>query len=396
MYRRRFLAAGVAAASVGAAGCRSMFQTRSARAPPLVEDRPDAVYVPTHVEGMEMVGTADAGDYKVALTYSYPHRFWRAEGDQPTKVEIQGSDTVHLMTMVWDAETGTVVPNGSITTTITKDGETLVSGKPLWLMLSQNMGVHAGDNIELDGDGTYEVEIAVSPFSVRRTGAFRDRFGELGTASFTMDFAQSTLEAVRFERLQDRQGERGALDPMEMDMIPVGQAPATEDLPGTVLGEAKSGDAIFVATRLESPPAGFVESDDEGADSATGTDSDAGTATATGTAAETGTATDSAGGDSATGTGSYLAVSMRTPYNRYPIPETSVSATVDRGGETVFEGGLVQAFDPDLGCHYGAVADVRSGDELTLSVGAPPQISRHEGYETAFVDFSETTITAGE
>ncbi|WP_459193681.1 iron transporter [Halosimplex sp. J119] len=341
-----------------------MFQTRSARAPPLVEDRPDAVYVPTHVEGMEMVGTADAGDFRVALTYSYPHRFWRAEGNQPNKVEIQGSDTVHLMTTVWDAETGTVVPTGAITTTITKDGETLVSGKPLWLMLSQNMGVHAGDNIELDGDGTYEVEIAVGPLSIRRTGAFRDRFGERGTASFTMEFAQSTLEDVRFERLPDRQGEQGALDPMEMEMIPLSRAPATEDLPGTVLGETTSADAVFVATRLESPPAGFVESGDEGGGSADGE--------------------------------SYLAVSMRTPYNRYPIPATSVSATVDRGGETVFDDALAQTFDSDLGSHYGAVADVQSGDELTLSVGALPQFSRHEGYETAFVDFDEATIAVGE
>ncbi|WP_436925559.1 iron transporter [Halosimplex amylolyticum] len=381
MHRRRFLAAGAAAASASLAGCRSLFQTRSARSPPMVEDRPDAVYIPSHVEGMEMVGMADAGDYKVALTYSFPHRFWRAEGDRFEKVEIQGSDTVHLMTTVWDAETGTVVPNGAVTTTITKDGETFTSGKPLWLMLSQNMGVHAGDNLELGGDGTYDVEVSVPPLSARRTGAFRDRFDELATASFTMGFSQSTLEEVFFERLQDRQGERAALEPMEMDMVPVARAPATEDLPGTVLGETTSGDAVFAAMRLESPPAGFVESDGDGG----GTDSD-GTAT--------GGTNGSTDGDG--GAGTYLAVSMRTPYNRYPIPATTVSATVTRDGDAVFDDDLAQTFDPDLGYHYGAVADVQSGDELTLSVGAPPQISRHEGYETAFVDFAETSMTVGE
>ncbi|WP_415379300.1 iron transporter [Halosimplex sp. TS25] len=369
MHRRRFLAAGAAAASVGLAGCRSLFQTRSARSPPMVEDRPDAVYIPSHVEGMEMVGMADAGECKVALTYSFPHRFWRAEGDGFEKIEIQGSDTVHLMTTVWDPETGAVVPNGAVTTTITKDGETLASGKTLWLMLSQNMGVHAGDNLELDGDGTYDVEVSVPPLSARRTGAFRDRFDELATASFTMEFSQSTLEEVSFERLQDRQGERAALEPMEMDMVPLARAPATEDLPGTVVGEATSGDAVFVATRLESPPAGFVESGESDGTDAPSTDG---------------------------GEGTYLAVSVRTPYNRYPIPAATVSATVTRDGDAVFDDDLAQTFDPDLGYHYGAVADVQSGDELTLSVGAPPKISRHEGYETAFVDFSEMSMTVGE
>ncbi|WP_123535802.1 iron transporter [Halosimplex salinum] len=362
MHRRRFLAAGATAASVGLAGCRSLFQTRSARSPPLVEDRPDAVYVPSHVEGMEMVDTAEAGDYTVALTYSFPHRFWLVNGDRTNQVEIEGSDSVHLMTTVWDTDTGTVIPTDGIRTTITSDGETLVSGEPLWPMLSQNMGVHTGDNLELDGDGTYEVEVDVPPLSARRTGGFRDRFDEQVTADFSLAFAQSTLDEISFERLQDRQGERDALDPMEMDMLPVSTAPAVEDLPGTVVGEGSSGDARFVATRLDSPPAGAGgESTDEGGDSSDERP--------------------------------YLAVSMRTPYNGYPLPLAALSATVARDGETVFDGPLGATVDPDIGYHYGALADVQSGDELAITVDTPPQVSRHEGYETAFLDFAETSMT---
>jgi len=380
MHRRRFLAAGAAAASAGLAGCRSLFQTRSARSPPLVSDRPDAVYVPSHVEGMEMVGTAAAGDFRVSLTYSYPHRFWLVSGDGTNQVEIEGSDSLHLMTTVWDPETGTVLPHGSVTTTITRDGESLTSGKSLWPMLSQNMGVHAGDNLALDGDGTYEVEVTVPPLPTRRAGALRDRFGELASTTFSLEFSQSTLEGISYETLSDRQGERDALDPMEMEMMPVSATPPPGELPGALVGEGTSGDARFVVSRLDSPPAGVG--------------AEGGESTATETATD-----DSGGGSSgpdAGGERSYLAVSMRTPYNGYPIPQASLSATVDRGGTTVSDGSLTPTVDPDLGYHYGAVADVESGDDLTLSVDAIPQIARHEGYETAFLAFDELSMTVGE
>ncbi|PSP75376.1 hypothetical protein BRC70_01710 [Halobacteriales archaeon QH_6_68_27] len=311
MDRRAFLAAGAAAAATGTAGCRSMFETRSARSPPLVDDRPDAVYVPTHTEGMAMVGTAEAGDYRVGLTYSFPHRFWTVDADRTNKVEIQGSNSAHLMGTVWDPETGTVVPNSSVEATVTRDGETFVD-RGLWPMLSQNMGVHAGDNVGLDGDGTYEVTYDIGPLSARTTGAFAGKFGELESATFTLEFEESTLRDLPFERLTDREGDPGAVDPMDME----------------------------------------IESD-----------------------------------------GSYLAVSARTPYNRYPLPFMALSATLTRDGESAFEGALQPTFDPDLGYHYGAAADPRDGDDLRLVIDVAPQLARHEGYETAFLDFDPMDLT---
>jgi len=349
MHRRQFLAATAGATAVGLAGCRSLFETRSSRSPPLVDDRPDAVYVPTHVEGMQMVGTTTAGDYGVALTYSYPHRFWQIDVDETNKVSIQGDDALHLMTTLWDRETRTVIPNDGMRVTVTQDGDPVASGR-LWAMLSQNMGVHAGDNFGLDGDGTYDVEVSVDPVADRTTGAFVDRFTDLVTANFTLEFSQSTLETTSFERLSDREGDRGAVEAMGMEMVPTAATPALEELPGTVLAEPSSGDARFPTTVLESPPAG-VESD-----------------------------------------GPYLAVSARTPYNGYPLPLMSLSATVTRDGSTVFDDSLSGTIDPELGYHYGAAMDVQSGDRLTLAVGSPPQISRHEGYETAFLEFEEMRI----
>jgi hypothetical protein len=351
MDRRRFLAGAGAAAATGLAGCGSLFETRSARVPPLVEDRPDAVYVPTHVEGMDMVGTATAGDFGVALTYSYPHRFWRVTGADASQVEVGAEDSVHLMATVWDDETGVVVPSRNVSATVS-GGDVDGDETRMWAMLSQNMSVHAGDNVTLDGDGTYEVDVEVRTVEARGTGAFADRLTGGETATFSMEFARSTLDELSYERLADREGEAGAVEPMGMDMVPTATVPAAAEFPGTVLGEGERGDARFLAARLAEPPAGVD------------------------------------------GDGPYLAVSARTPYNGYPLPFMGLSATVDRDGETVFDGRLEPSLDPSLGYHYGAVADVESGDELRLSVDTPPQVARHEGYETAFFDTGELSIEA--
>jgi hypothetical protein len=142
-----------------------------------------------------------------------------------------------------------------------------------------------------------------------------------------------------FRNLEDTQGQKGAVNPMEMEMMPLAQLPPKDRLPGRVIGEGTSGDGKFIASVLDQPPAGIDQS------------------------------------------GSYLAVSARTPYNRYPLPFMSLSGTLTRNGSSVFDGPLQPTLDPDLNYHYGAVVDgLQSGDALELILGAPPQVARHEGY----------------
>jgi len=89
----------------------------------------------------------------------------------------------------------------------------------------------------------------------------------------------------------------------------------------------------------------------------------------------------------------YLAVSPRTPYSRTMLPMMSLSGTLHRDGTPVFDGILQATIDPELRYHYGAtVADVQTGDELTITVDSPPQTARHEGYETAFVDMPDVQV----
>lgn len=350
MRRREFLRVAGSGAVAGLAGCTDALETRSALAPPLVEDRPAAAYIPTHYEGMEMVGTQTRDGYACALTYTYPHRFWLPKPQGMTKVKIEPDDSVHLMPIVWETNAGLVPPDVNPQATITRDGESVTQFAP-WPMLSQPMGFHFGDNVELDGDGTYTVQIDVGGPSVRRTGSLSEREGNV-SFRFDFEFDRSTLEDVAYTDVPaDEEGTKGAVDPTSMATLPSSQVPTPESLPGDVRGSGTSGDARFVVTVLED-------------------------ATRFG------------------GEGPYLAVSPRTPYNRYVLPMMSLSGTLARGEETAFDGVLRPTIDPDLSYHYGAtVSDVESGDVLTVTVDSPPQTARHEGYETAFVTMPPFDVT---
>jgi hypothetical protein len=298
---------------------------------------------------MGMVGVGQAGEYMVGATYSFPHRFWTVTGTNTEKVEIRDEDSLHLMATVWDPDTGLVLPiSAGVSITVEADGTTIDEKQP-WPMISQNMGFHYGDNYQLDGDGTYQVRIAVSGMTERRFGSFAEKFGASGETTLEFDFTQAALENLSYESFED-QGERGAADLMMMEMIPMSRSPEADTLPGTLLGTERGSDEVYVASWLRDLDA--LDSGD-----------------------------------------SYLAVSVRTPYNRVPLPMMSLDATVDAGGETVFDDALTAGIHPEIGYHYGAVVPSSvSEPSVTVETIAPPQVSRHEGYETAFLTTPTVTF----
>jgi hypothetical protein len=353
--RRRDVLRTAAAGMTAAAGCLGGFETESAwRDPPMVEDRPDAVYVPAVSEGMKMYGSASAGPYGVALSYSYPHRFWTMTGTERSKTVVESDDSLHLMASLWDRESGRVLPvDGGVEVEVTRD-DALVSQEVAYPMLSQRMGFHYGSNFVLDGEGDYEATVRVGGVSLRRTGSFAGRFETVESVTLPFTFDTDALYDVSFEQLGDRGGTRGALEPMGMS-FPLGRAPATADLPGRVLGVVESGDARLRVGVVDAGQAGRF-----------GTDGDA-----------------------------YLYVAARTPHNGFVLPMMGLSARVVRDGEAVFEGDLARTLDPTLGYHYGAACDgVAAGDEVTVAVDVPPQVARHDGYETAFVSMPPGRVTA--
>jgi hypothetical protein len=286
-----------------------------------------------------------------ALTYSYPHRFWTVTGQRKSRVTIQDDDSVHLMVSVWDGKTGASLMDTNPTVRISQGGETVTTLTP-WTMLSQRMGFHAGDNVALSGNGTYSVTVEVPPTSARRTGAFSGQFTSQQSFEFTFEYSKQQRNEIMFQRTEQKAGTRGAADPMNMKRMPLARAPKVSELPGRILGRTTNGDAPFVMTAIEDA--------------------------------------------TRFGAGTYLAVSPRTPYNRYILPAMSLSARVVRGGNTVFDGTLTATLDPALNYHYGKMASsIESGDKIEVTVDAPPQVARHEGYETAFFDMPARTITVG-
>lgn len=347
MNRRTLLGAMAGAGVAVLPGCTGFRLQPANRAPPLVEDRPSAVYFPTHIEGMAVIDTVESGDFGIGLTYSYPHRFWTTTGAQTEPVTIRAEDSIHLMATVWGVESGMVLPIGAgLTIRVDRDGETILEQAP-WPMISPTMGFHFGDNIALRSEGTYTITVRVGPVTDRRLGGFAGRFDEGTEATVAFEFSRRRRDELAYRTFDDRAGTPDAPDLMTMERLPTSRLPAVEELPGNHVGRGTTGDAEFLVRRLD------------------------------------------------TADGPYLAVSPRTPYNRIPLPLMSLALTVEGGGSVRFDGPLKSAIHPELGYHYGRTLDaLATGDRLTVSVQAPPQVSRHEGYETAFLDMPPLTMAA--
>jgi hypothetical protein len=291
---------------------------------------------------MRHLDPIEAGDYTVGPMLTYPHRFWTVTGEQTQEV-LPENPGVHLMITIWDSETETVLPvdiGAEVRTH--KDGTPIDTRSP-WPMISQTMGFHFGDNIPLPEDGTYTVEVGLNPMTARRTGSFADRFETDETLSFEFEWNQEFRREVvdGVEYLDEEQwGQPGALEPMG-GMMPFSALPPADSYPGVSLGTKESGDVTFVVTYIED-----TRLSDEG----------------------------------------YLLVSSRTPYNRVPLADMALSVT------GAIEGDLVQTIDSEFGHHYGLSGTLEPGDSIELAVESPPQVARHRGYETAFLEMETMTI----
>jgi hypothetical protein len=328
----------------------------------VVEDPPDVVYRPTHREAFAMLPMRQVGEYAVMPHYTYSHTFWLMRGDDREEVAPE-SQSLHLMFAFWDAETGAMLPvavGGRIE--VFRDGERIAGPRRMWPMISQGMGFHFGDNVPFASEdhdspfpeaGSYEIDLTLDPIGIRKTGAFADRFERQVSTTVDFDFSIADFEAItdRVEYFDEqRRGEPGAMDLRDGGMMAGGGDGGSRELalppagayPGRDLGVPESHDAAFVVRYL--PASRLADG------------------------------------------GGYLLVSPRTPYNRVPLPDMALSVEGD------IEGELTQTLDSELGYHYGTPAALAAGDTFELVVESPPQVARHQGYETAFIEMPSMSV----
>jgi hypothetical protein len=308
---------------------------------------PAAVYKPRHMDEMSMIGKPAADGVTFGTMHAAPHPFLNVQANETRTVAVTDDHTMHFMVKPWSTEETVVPASASLSVTLQKDGE-FVAEPNMWPMLSQPMGFHFGENVTLDGPGTYTAEIVLVPPASATTGTMADVFGDRIETTVEFDVTEDDLDYGRME--VEGGGKEGALKPK---MGKKGQLPVGDELSGSFVGEKRSDGVVFAVTALED-----VSRFD-------------------------------AGGKT------YLAVSPRTPYNRYPFSNMSLSATIERSGETVFDDALGETLDETLELHHGAVLDdLQSGDTITLSVdGGRPNVSRHTGYETALLDIQDVDVS---
>ncbi|QRV15564.1 iron transporter [Haloterrigena salifodinae] len=358
MRRRTALSTGGALLAGLSAGCLETFRREDAWRE-LVVDPPEGVYVPPHADGMVTYGTATAGGREIALLATRPHSFWIVADAERNRADIRSRHDVHLMVTVRDTETGTFVP-ASVRTAIrtrndgtdASDDTATVDERSLWPMLSQRMGPHYGDNVPLEGDGQYTATIRIGATTTDTIGGVADGLGAETSAEIDFAFETDAIDDIE-RRLIDKdegRGEADALEPMD-HAVGAENSDKRDRESAAILGRATSGDIEYAATLLDADRAR--------------TDRPA------------------------------LAVTARTAHNAYPLPFASLSAAVSRGGDRVASAHLEETIDAMLGHCYRTAVDpslLDGGDGLAIDLETPPQVARHEGYETAFLEGDSVTV----
>jgi Fe2+ transport protein len=110
----------------------------------------------------QVLGTANWQGMKITAEAMTAVPFLIYTGSAWKKVNPPKNVTFHLMVLLNDAQTGVVIPYASVWATITQGTKTLLD-ESLWPMISRYMGPHYGNNVVLDGNGSYNLTVLISP-----------------------------------------------------------------------------------------------------------------------------------------------------------------------------------------------------------------------------------------
>ena len=125
---------------------------------------------------------------RIELASAPPATFTLMQGDGTKKVMPSPGDSMHLMAVLADAQTGERIPYATVWATITDtDGKTVFDER-LWPMISRSMGTHYGINVPLPGPGTYHVSLQIGPPQAARHPEYADKWLEPHTFETDIDW----------------------------------------------------------------------------------------------------------------------------------------------------------------------------------------------------------------
>ncbi|WP_394741402.1 DUF7350 domain-containing protein [Natronococcus roseus] len=394
MRRRDLLAAGALSSALSLAGCLETLEREDAWRE-LVVDPPDGAYVPPKVDEMLPLGTAAADGLEVSLSATRPHSFWTVADGERARADVRDHHDAHLMATVTDAETGLAVPTSVSTAVHSRDER--IDERTLWPMLSQRMGFHYGDNVPLGEDGPHDATVRIEPTSAHVSGTLADRLDTARTVDLEFEYAAEAIESLD-RRLIDEdegRGESGAVEPMEHDHDEHGSEDG-HDEHGSEDGHDDHDSHSDHGSENGHGDHDTHEADDRGAEADLEAATDEWLGTARSGDLEFGVGVLEGGSD---GIGEdTVVVSARTRYNQFSLPFVGLSVAPVRDGSLGEKTPLGERLDAELGHHYGAPLErelrerLESTTELAVVVDATPQLSRHEGYETAFFDLEPATV----
>jgi uncharacterized protein involved in high-affinity Fe2+ transport len=110
----------------------------------------------------QTLATADWQGMKVSARAMTAVPFVIYDGTSERMVKPGKNTTFHMMVDLSDARTGVAIPYAGVWATI-KQGSKLVYDERLWPMISEYMGPHYGNDVQLPGKGTYQLSLLISP-----------------------------------------------------------------------------------------------------------------------------------------------------------------------------------------------------------------------------------------
>lgn len=207
---RRFLAAAVTAAlSLSSAACGGSESdpdaapaTRNSSVPQASDTESNNTSMADDMSEMEITDDADDmsgvammmetlaseswDGMRVELAAMSPTTFTLFQGADETLVEPDAADSVHLMAILADEQSGERISYADVWVTLRDSEGSIVFDERMWPMLSRAMGTHYGINVPLPEAGTYDVDLQVGAPQGARHPEYSDRW--LEPTSFAMTY----------------------------------------------------------------------------------------------------------------------------------------------------------------------------------------------------------------